>query len=217
MKGLILKDFINLKRNIKIMAALTVLYAFMSFAQEDATFFSTIFTMLFAILMINTYSLDEAAKWDSYALTMPILKDDIVKGKYLMMLLLTLIGSLFSAVILVLLNIIMKAEVIFRGIEVCAVGAAVVILFYSITLPFITKLGVEKARFVFFAVYLVPFFVAYMLKKQLSEGNISIPEKLLGLSTMIMDNIYVIAPLVLVVALGISYMISIKIYRKKEF
>ena len=34
---------------------------------------------------------------------------------------------------------------------------------------------------------------------------------------MVKNNIYIIAPLVVIVLLGISYSISIGIYRKKEF
>jgi hypothetical protein len=217
MKGLIIKDFINLKKNLRIMLVLTLVYGFMAFAQGDASFFSTIFTMLFAILLLSTYSYDEMSKWEGFALTMPFKRDCIVQGKYLTMLLLTLIGSAFSVIFSLVLNIVLKKSDLLEGLKVIGAGAAVVILFYSIVIPFITKLGVEKARYIFFAVYLIPFVLGYMVNKQLKNGGIRIPEELLRIGKVIGENVYVIVPLVLIAALGISYTISINIYQKKEF
>jgi hypothetical protein len=105
----------------------------------------------------------------------------------------------------------------FEGIQTCAGGAAVVILFYCITIPIITKLGVEKARLLFFAVYIIPIFTVVFMGKAVKDGNLKIPDSLIRIGKVFMDNIYVIVPLVIILALGISYMISINIYRKKEF
>jgi hypothetical protein len=217
MKGLILKDFINLKKNVKIFGVLTVLYAVMAFTSGDSSFFSSIFTMLFAVLTLSIYSYDELAKWDPYALTMPVSKDNIVQSKYIMMLLLTLIGSLFSIVISILINIAAKNDSIYAGITNCGVGAAVVILFYSITIPFITKLGVEKARLIFFAVYMIPFLLIVITDKAIKAMGLAIPQNLIDMVEWIIDNIYIILPFTLVIALVISYEISILIYRKREF
>ena len=57
-----IKDFVNLKKNIKIFAVVTLLYGFMAFTSEDASFFSSIFTMLIAVLTLSAYSYDEIAK-----------------------------------------------------------------------------------------------------------------------------------------------------------
>jgi hypothetical protein len=217
MKGLILKDFINLKKNIKIFGVLTVLYAAMAFTSGDSSFFSSIVTMLFAVLTLSIYSYDELAKWDPYALTMPVSKDNIVQGKYIMMLLLTLIGSLFSIAISILINLAVKADSMFAGITSCGIGAAIVILFYSVTIPFITKLGVEKARLIFFAVYMIPFLLIVFADKALNAIGLTIPKNLIDMAKFISNNIYIILPITVVVALGISYVISIRIYRKREF
>jgi len=217
MKGLILKDFINLKKNFKIFAILTAVYGFMSFTSGDASFFSTIFTMLFALLTLSIYSYDDLAKWDSYGLTMPVSRDNIVQGKYIMMLLLTLLGFVFSLIFTVIFNISIQSESLFSGMQYSLVGSAIVILFYSITLPFITKLGVEKARLIFFAVYMIPFAIVTLAKKLLKEKNLESPLDLSNLLTLVMKNIKVILPVVVILALLLSYCISVSIYRKKEF
>jgi ABC-2 type transport system permease protein len=217
MKGLILKDFINLKKNMKIFSVFILLYGFMAFTQKDASFFNSIFTLVFAFLILSTYSFDEMAKWDGYALTMPISKDNIIQGKYLMMLLLTFLGFSISMIITVVLNTILKKEDILVGWQVSGFGACLVILFYCITIPFITKLGIEKARLIFFAVYFIPFAVGYILNKAMQSGSVLLTDNVLNLARLALDYIYLLLPLFVMIALWISYTISVAIYQKKEF
>jgi hypothetical protein len=217
MKGLILKDFVNLKKNAKIMAVLAVFYGIMALTMKDTGFFSAIFTMLFAILTLSLYSYDDMAKWDAFALTMPVSKENIVQGKYIMMLLLTFIGFAFSLLFSVFTHLSVKSESLMSDIQNCGIAAAVVIFFYSITIPIITKMGVEKARLIFFMVYFIPFLLATMLKKIANEGQFTIPKGVLGILNTAAEYAYVIIPLVLAAALLISYKISVRIYQKKEF
>jgi ABC-type transport system involved in multi-copper enzyme maturation permease subunit len=157
------------------------------------------------------------SKWEGFALTMPIGRDTIIKGKYIVMLLLTFLGSGFSVIFMAVINAVLGKPNIFEGIQVCAGGAAVIILFYSITIPIITKLGVEKARILFFAVYIIPIFTVVFVGKAVENGNLKIPDSLIRVGKVFMENIYVIVPLVVILALAISYMVSINIYRKKDF
>jgi hypothetical protein len=148
---------------------------------------------------------------------MPINKEDVVQGKYIMMLLLTLIGVIVSSIFTVFINVYQKTGNIFGGFETIGGGAAVVILFYSIVLPFITKLGVEKARLIFFAVYLVPFLVVLGVSKLVGSGSFVIPEMLLEVSKVFFRYAFIFVPVLLLAALGISYLISMSFYRKREF
>ncbi|MBH1940004.1 ABC-2 transporter permease [Mobilitalea sibirica] len=217
MLGLILKDFINLKKNFKIFGALILLYGFMAFAMESSSYFSSMFTLVFAMLILSTYSYDEMVKWDGYALTMPITKNNIVQGKYITMLMLTVLGFIISGISLVVINTILNVDNLFGGIQVSALGAALVILFYSITIPFITKLGIEKARFIFIIVYMVPFFLGFMGYKAIKEQGLQPPVKLIEFFEFCIDHAYIIIPVIVLIALMLSYSISIRIYQKKEF
>jgi ABC-type transport system involved in multi-copper enzyme maturation permease subunit len=216
MIGLILKDFINLKKNVKIFAILAVLYGFIAYT-SDASFFSSMFTMLIAILTLSVYSYDELAKWDLYALTMPVSREDIVRGKYIIMLLLTVLGALFGTVASVIIKLIQRDTQLFSGIQSPWLGGAVVILFYCIALPFITKLGVEKARFIFLAIYAIPFAIIYFAGNAIQKGEMIIPEQLINFAMKLVHNGAILGPLVLLFALYVSYTISVGVYRKKEF
>lgn len=217
MKGLLLKDFISLKKNVKIFGIFMIIYGFMAFTQKDSSFFSSIFTMLFALLTMTTYSYDEMAKWDGYALTMPVSRANMVQEKYLMMLLLTLIGTIINLTFTIFVNVSLKTGSLFHGTQICLIGASIVILFYCVTIPFITKLGVEKARYIFLAVYLIPFFLVFFVAQELRKKNIRIPEEFVQAYNFTVQHINIILPIVIILGLCISYRISIRIYEKKEF
>ncbi len=218
MKGLILKDFINLKKNIKIFSVLIIIYGVMSFASEDAGLFSSTLTILFAVLVMSLYSYDEMAKWDGYALTMPLSRDTIVQGKYLMMLLLTLIGAIVGLSFTFVMNIVSENSIsMMDSLLNSGIGASIIIFFYSIAIPFITKLGIEKARMIVMVIYLIPFILTITIKKAIESGNVIMPENMTNMINYVIEHAYFILPVVVLLALCISYTISIRIYRKKEF
>lgn len=218
MKGLILKDFINLKKNLKIFSVLIIIYGVMSVTSEDTGLFSSTLTILFAVLVMSLYSYDEMAKWDGYALTMPLSRDTIVQGKYLMMLLLTLIGVIVGLSFTSVMNIVSENSIsLMDSLLNSGIGAAIIIFFYSITIPIITKLGIEKARIIFMAIYLIPFILTIVIKKAIKSGNINMSENMTNIINYVVEHAYFILPVVVLLALCISYTISIRIYRKKEF
>jgi hypothetical protein len=217
MTGLMIKDFINLKRNLKMFAVIILLYGFMAFASGDASFFGTIFTVLFAILTLSLYSYDELANWDIYALTMPVSKENIVQSKFIMMLLLNLIGIAFGAVFTIAIKLFRGDSIMSFDVRSSCIAAAIGILFYAVMIPFITKLGVEKARIILFMVYLIPFALFYFISNAVKSGKVTIPEQITGLIGELERYAVIIIPLILILALFVSYLISINIYRKKEF
>ncbi len=217
MMGLILKDVINLKKNFKILGALTVFYILLSFSMNSASFFGTMFTFVFAMLTLSTYSFDEQAKWDGYALTLPITKEQIVRSKYLIMFLLTVCSMIFSFGVLLLLNKVMKTEELFEGILSSTLGAAIVIIFYCITIPLITKLGVEKSRYILTAIYLIPFVAGSFIIKVLRERMGEVPQSFIQIGSFLLEYAYLLIPAVILLAVYLSYSVSIRIYSRKEF
>ena len=217
MKGLIVKEFINLSKSFILVGLMIIFYGIFSFMTDSPGSFSGMFTIMFAMFLFSTYSLDEMANWDIYALTMPLTRDNIIQSKYLLMLMLSFLGFIISAGSLLLLNLATKAEDLFAGFELPTGGFAIVIIFYSILLPIVSKLGIIKARIYFVAIYMLPFIIGVFIYKKVKESIPILPEKLITFIELIKDNIFIIVPLVLIIALGISYYLSIRIYRKKEF
>lgn len=217
MKGLVLKDIINLNRNWKIYVATLGFLAVFAIIMKDPSYFTTMVTLVFAMLIMTSYSYDEIARWDSYALTLPVTKSNIVQAKYLMMLLTTFMGFTIGSTAQIIYNIVYKAEDILAGMQFCTIGTALIILFYSITMPIITKLGMEKAKYIFMVVYAMIFLIGYFGFKIYKDDNSKLPKFLIKAMKLFVEYIYIIIPVVVLAALWISYRISIRVYRKKEF
>lgn len=217
MKGLITKEFINLSKSFYMIGALAICYVMIALVLDNPSIFSGTFTIVFAMLLFGSYSLDEMANWDNYVLTMPVTRDNIVQSKYIMLIILSLLGFIVNGSLLLLANWMFKSECLFYEFEVPVGGVVVVIIFYSIMIPIITKLGVVKARLYFFLVYMVLFLLGSFAFKSIKKDNPNPPEIIIKTIDIIIENAYIIVPLFILLILGISYIISLRIYRKKEF
>lgn len=211
MKGLMLKDLIILKKSFKSMSFILIAFAVLFIPMGNDGFFSGMIILIFTMMVVTTISYDDLAKWDTYALTMPISREEIVRSKYFIMLIL----DFSSAVLATCLGIIgfiitgsgFKSETFLSIFCILLIA----VIFGSILLPLIYKFGTEKARIIIVLCAAIPTAVFLVL----AQLNIPYP---------IVDNertaflISVIALVFIsVVGLIASYMISVKIYKKKEF
>ena len=210
MKGLILKDIYNIKYNAKSMVFLLVLFAFIFIPQQGSIGYIAMSTILCSFMVVTTMSFDKMANWDKYALTMPLTRKDIVMSKYIILLVFDFIGVLCGVVISAIVDIYLGK---FNGIELLSgvnVGISLSVIFSGIMLPLIYKFGVEKARMLMIACYLIPSLSIVGMSKLLSHFNL----------TMNIDEftnvIMAILPVFSILLLAASYCISLRIYKKEE-
>ncbi|MEG1783233.1 MAG: ABC-2 transporter permease, partial [Oscillospiraceae bacterium] len=121
MKGLILKDLYVLSKTFKVYGVLLLFYGVFGLTTGQPNFMMGMVCVLLAMLPITSLAYDERAKWDKYALTMPINKNDIVLSKYALGLLLSLIGAVISLVASVVIGD-MGAETLFTAFACTAIG-----------------------------------------------------------------------------------------------
>ncbi|MDK2942114.1 MAG: type transport system permease protein, partial [Acetobacterium sp.] len=105
MKGLILKDLINLKSTFKMLGLMIALFAVIYIPQGNGFIFGMIILM-FAMMVVTTISYDDLAKWDAYALTMPVTRKEMVLSKYLVMALLNTLGAVLALIVGIVGNMI---------------------------------------------------------------------------------------------------------------
>lgn len=202
MKGLLLKDLITLKAQAKVMAALIAFYVFLALSSQNNAMFGGIISVMAAILPVTSLSYDEKAKWDKYALSMPVSRKDMVISKYLLGLL--LLGAAF--LINMLFNIFAATDTIKDVFILSYSLAAVGLVFLSLILPVLFQFGVEKGRlFMFIILFLPTATVVIWAKSGLQKPGEEALHTLLTVS-----------PLIVVAILVISVLLSLKIYAKKE-
>jgi ABC-type transport system involved in multi-copper enzyme maturation permease subunit len=203
MKGLIIKDLINLKKQAKVFGFLMAFYVFLAIAMENAAMFGGIITILFAILPITALSYDERARWDKYALTMPISRQDLVIGKYLL-------GGIFMGLaflIYLMFGLITRMETPFNVLLISAALMGVGLVFLAILLPILFKWGVEKGRFLMIAVLAVPTAAIVVASKL----GITPP------SERMLHTVAFLSPFIVLIILAGSIFLSVRVYMNKEF
>lgn len=203
MTGLILKDFLNLKRHSKIYFILIIFYFILGIANEDFAMFGSMITVLAAILPITSIAYDEKNNWDRYALTMPISRKDLVLSRYILGVI-----FLFSAfVITVPLNLILGSSSFFENIIASSAILAVGIILMAVIFPVLFKYGVEKGRIFMMLVLFAPTGFIVLL----SRLGFTLPDAEAA------KVLLYFLPVIAAAAFAVSILISVSIYRKKEF
>lgn len=206
MKGLIMKDLLNLKKYAKLVAGMFLILTVYAIVLKDATFLTAMIPLYFTMMTISSFSYDDLAKWDSYALSMPITRKDMVLSKYLLALILQVVGTVISIVITITISSIGGDILDWDQIKFLAAIMGAVTLFTIIILPLIYKFGVEKSRIFILAVCFVPTILVVLVGKT----GLTPPTE-----DQIMSVIYLF-PIMIILAIAASFMISCKIYMNKD-
>lgn len=202
MKGLLLKDLLNLKQVGRIWLLIAALWVAMGVAERSSAYIGGMLIMLVIMLPFSSMAYDEAAKWDRYALTMPISRRDLVLSKYALMMICAAVCAALTLLCSLLLGDAPVYAFRMTGLLLCAA------LFLSaISLPLLFLLGVQKARVAILAFILIPAVVSILpIENQIS---LSVLEGLFL-------KVWPVALIVLVLLI-VSYICSLRIYRRKEF
>ena len=194
---------------MKYIFAILLLYGFIFIPQGNSSILGAV-VIIFPMLVITTLSYDHAGKWDRFALTMPVTRKMLVRSKYILFLIMLLFGMLIGAVF-------SAAGLLFRQdfdimeimVEIMAVAVAA-LWFGIILLPLIYKFGVERARL--FLLLLFALLGGGMMAFVSIAKNAPLPAFTPQQSALII-GIFLASS---IAAYAVSYLVSVKIYQKKE-
>lgn len=210
MLGLIKKDFLLIKANLKSMIIIFVIYIMLAFQGTfDVTF---IVPLIGIMLFIATFSYDDFNNWNSYAVTLPDGRKNVVRAKYiasiiLMIILVAVALAISIGISYTRTNSINLEETISSLMGTMLSSVTIISLLY----PVIFKFGATNGRIILFAVVFGIAGIGALIANFVDITYII--NRINGL-----DSYSLIAiPIISIVLLGISYLISNKIYQSKEF
>lgn len=206
MKGLIIKDILNLKKNLNTLIVMFIFYILWSYKFGDPTMLVAMITLMVTMMSITSMSYDDLAKWDKFAIAMPISRKKLVYSKYILSILLSISGvsiSIAISYVIKLFNSKISTSELFLSSYIIFI---ISILFISVVLPLVYKFGVEKSRIMMMAVIAIPMIIAYLI----SGMGISMP------SESQLKLLLWASPILLIITLIISSSISYGIFKKKD-
>lgn len=218
MTGLIWKDILVMKKNLRFYALFLLAYFGLALLGVfDVTFVITFSTVIVMMLPISCFSMDEAARWDRYARALPLRPRAIVGARYLFTLLVLLALLAFSSVCTVLIDLLHIGDATLvenLGAMLGSLGTGLLIV--DILHPLCYKLGPERARPYLFAVIFIPFIAIFLLLEFGPDLGLSL-EFLNQMPETSALGVIALLPLAGLVCLGLSFLLSCRIVDRKEF
>jgi ABC-2 type transport system permease protein len=189
MKGLLLKDYYTIIKQMKIFLLLIIVFACLPGASV-----SSIAIFYAAMLPITALAYDERSKWDNLAVMMPYTAANIVQSKYILGYIAVMAAGLLSAGASIIAGYINHVAPEAETYLSILIVTCVAVVFQAINLPLMFRFGVEKGRFAFFL--LIGAFVAAVIAfgKRLTE---------------MLSSVSISPTLVLLIALIVTVVISI--------
>lgn len=151
MKGLLLKDWYQVKTNMRMMylTVLAVLAIWILSTSGDSGFAVDYSAVFLGILPVNLLTYDQSVGWVEYGRTLPVSKKTLVAEKYLIGLFCAaaavVIGGLFVTVIPLRTGTAPDKDVL----SLLAGSVCAILLINGISLPLLYRFGAEKARMIY--------------------------------------------------------------------
>ena len=210
MLGLIKKDFLLIKANLKSMIIIFVIYIMLAFQGTfDATF---IIPLIGIILFLSTFSYDDFNNWNSYAVTLPNGRKNVVRAKYIASIILMIILAVVAFSIGIGISYIKTNSINLDEIISSLMGTMLsIVIINSLLYPIVFKFGATNGRIILFAVVFGIAGIGTLIAQFIDMAPI------INIINKLDNYLLIVIPIIYIILLGISYLISSKIYQNKEF
>lgn len=212
MKGLILKDLYALKGMGKQYVIVILFMLLWAIGMKTPSFVYVFSIMMGAMVILSSLTLDEAISFNRFALTMPVNVNTLIKAKYVLFLITMGLGVGVSCILMFIMQLLPVQMEGFDYLEMVPV-MTIFIVGTSIALPVIFQKGAEKGRYAYIASMLGMGAVFYGILKLCTACGISLEE----MAAMNEEMFAVVSVGICIVSLLISYQVSVKLVRKKEW
>lgn len=214
MKSLILKDLYNIGHNAKSMLFILVVLAVALIPTSGVTEYIFVCTILCSMMIITTFSFDDNSKWERYAMIMPVSKKDLVAGKFIVLAIFCLVGSLFGLVVssiggLITKNISFELAGIGELLFLALTAWGIALVFGGMSIPLVFKFGAEKGRVLMFVSFLLPAAICFGLYQLLVWLGVEFTDRLVF-------TLLCFSPIVALIWCYVMYQISYRIFSKQE-
>ena len=211
MKGLILKDLYNIGHNAKSLFFTLIFLSICLLPSSGGNGFAITTTIIFGMMTLTTFSLDERSKWAKYALIMPVTRKDYVKAKFVVNFIFSLAGTVTGSIIGSIGEIVKGTFDPVTLLACGGVGLCLGVFFGSLFIPLIIKWGTEQARMISVVAVAVPSLLIYGLYMLLK----------VVFGVVFTDSLVIALLIAVPVVVGLicycSYLISVRLFKLQEF
>mgnify|MGYP001860355985 FL=1 len=217
MKGLILKDLLILKNQMRNILIVILGFILLSIWMENYFYIAFIIPFYIIMLVISTFSYDDLNNSNTYIVALPYDRKTIVKARYVLSLI-SIITAFLIGLILSLVIPMFNSDMDFMStFASCTATILSVILVIALLMPFFYKFGVQKGRMILFIAIMGISLLIGIILSLFENSNLKIAQFFSNLQQMNYIMLIAIAIIIMLLILYISYVFSCKIYKNKEF
>ena len=217
MKGLILKDLLILKNQMRNILIIIIGFILLSIWMENYFYIAFVIPFYIIMLVISTFSYDELNNSNTYLVALPSSRKTIVKARYILSVLSIITASLIGlalSLIIPIFNSNMDFVSTFASTTASILGVIFVI---ALLMPFFYKFGVQKGRVMLFIAIMGISLLIGIIISLFEKANQNISAFFNNLENINFVILILIVIAIMTIILYISYLISCKIYKNKEF
>ena len=216
MTGLIYKDFFVMRKAVSSYLIVLVIYGVLAYLDFfDFSFIISFLQVMLMVLPMSAFAYDDQAKWDRYAMSLPLGQRAVVGARYLFVLSLALITTASGAAGSIILWKVHQSDILELTLTLLT-ASALGLLVSAILLPLNYKLGVERARPYLYAIIFIPVILVVLLAK-IDAIDFSALNRLDALSPSAILGGAALLPAAGLAALAVSYLISCRVAAGKEY
>lgn len=219
MKGLLVKDFLlTTKVQGKVFGALVLFAIFMTFTTDNPFFIVSYLTFICSIFSINAIAYDEFGNGYSFLFTLPVDVRNYVTSKYIFSAIMTMAFAVISFSIASVVCIVKGkgGEIAEYGIPTFGI-VTFVFVYLAILIPLELKFGSEKSRMLIFGVIGGSMAIIFAVVKIIGQNQALANKCMRVITGLDITQTIGMALGGSVISMAVSYLLSLKIMRNKEF
>lgn len=204
MKGLIVKELTMMKKGN---AVLFLFACFLYISNRSITSTILFLSLMFSFLQTSNIASDEMSKWTVFSLALPFSRRDIVTSKYTIIAGITLVCAAVNLAVSGVMSAMGNGSLT-SGLSSVCLTLVTGLIYPAIALPLTYKFSAEKGRIIFSLIVSGSAGIAGYL---IFDKDISTTIGTIGMNTAVL-----IAAAAVVVLFAASWLLSIKVYEKRE-
>lgn len=211
MIGLVKKDLLVIKSNLKIILAVLVALLLLT-SQEGGSSAIFILPIIGVMMFISTFSYDEFNNWNSYVATLPNGRKNAIIAKYIATMIIIIILSIISIIATIGLNYFTSGTI--NMTETIAAFLATILstsILVSLLYPIMIQYGALNGRIIIFIVVIGIGVIGAIVSRYMNLNNV------IEQINKIEAYGSILVPIISCLLLAISYLVSEKLFQKKEF
>lgn len=211
MTGLILKDFLLVKKTLIYLIVVILFFGGIYSAVDNSYFMSFFISIMMISVVISTMSYDEFYHWDRYVATLPLTRRQIVGAKYLSAMLFFAAGAGASLMVGLTVPTLHGSFLTLEDACVIALAPMMGLVGVAVVIPCYYRFGAQQSRMVMLVLYGIPSLILVVVMRfapQLLEGVMVIWP---GMAQLLVGVVGVTA-----VVMVLSFYLSVRILEGKE-